>query len=266
MSASEVFARALPATAGHEYVKAKRATGVPIDDLRVMPEGDPLRIMGESMAGALVLPVRRADGSLSTLQFITAGATAQCLKAAGKTTKPNLPGHSVEGWHTVGTPKPGEPLYLCEGIGTAWAAWMATGAAAVVCFGWGNMAKVATALRQRDARLVLCPDVGKESAADEIAALHHCTVAKMPEGWPDNSDLNDLFQRDGFDVVAALLESASEPPKPEPRYKLLNRDDLAALPDLAWRAASRWPGWAIWAKHLWKIIFGIRPGRKHCRW
>jgi len=241
MSASEVFARALPATAGHEYVKAKRATGVPIDDLRVMPEGDPLRIMGESMAGALVLPVRRADGSLSTLQFITAGATAQRLKAAGKTTKPNLPGHSVEGWHTVGTPKPGEPLYLCEGIGTAWAAWVATGAAAVVCFGWGNVSKVATALRQRDARLVLCPDTGKEQDADRIAAEVGAAVARMPEGWPDNSDLNDLFQREGFDVVAALLEGASEPPKPEPLLKPVSVTDVWTNPSPA--PAFAWDGY-----------------------
>jgi len=198
---------------------------VPLDSLRVVPDGDSLRIMGESMAGSLVLPVRRADGSLSTLQFITAGVTAERLKAAGKTTKPNLPGHSVEGWLTVGEIKPGEPIYLCEGIGTAWAAWMATGAASVVCFGWGNVRKVATALRQSDdtARLVLVPDVGKESDADKIAAEVGAAVAKMPEGWPKNSDLNDLFIRDGFDVVAALLESATEPPKPEPKVHPLAR-------------------------------------------
>ncbi len=86
---------------------------------------------------------------------------------------------------------------------------------------------MAASLRQKmpDAKLIVCPDVGKESAAAEIAALHECAVAAMPAGWPDNSDLNDLFQSPdgGFDVVAALLESATEPPKPEPKVHPLAR-------------------------------------------
>lgn len=227
MSAAEVWGRCIPATHTHGYIQAKGATGVPLDSLRAVADGDPLRIMGESMAGSLVLPVRRADGSLSTLQFITAGVTAERLKTAGKTTKPNLPGHSVEGWHIVGAIKPGEPIYITEGVGTAWAVWMATGGVAVVCFGWGNVRKVATALRQgdADARLVLCPDVGKESDAETIAAEVGAAVSRMPDGWPANSDLNDLFQSPdgGFDVVQELLESASEPSKPEPKVHPLAR-------------------------------------------
>ncbi len=34
---------------------------------------------------------------------------------------------------------------------------------------------------------------------------------------------------------------ASEPPRPEPRYKLLNRDDLAAMPALSWRVRGVLP-------------------------
>jgi putative DNA primase/helicase len=60
---------------------------------------------------------------------------------------------------------------MCEEIGQAWARWQATGASAEVCFGWGNVARVAAGLRQRDAtaRLVLVPDTGKEAAAAKIA-------------------------------------------------------------------------------------------------
>ncbi len=36
----------------------------------------------------------------------------------------------------------------------------------------------------------------------------------MPEGEAQNFDANDLAQRDGFDVLADLLNSASEPSKP----------------------------------------------------
>jgi len=236
MDPAVIWSRCEAASPGHAYIESKGATAAPLDGLRVVSAGDPLRIMGESMAGALVVPVLRPGGELASLQFITAGDTAERLKANGKPTKLNLPGASVEGWYTVGDLLPGGVAYLCEGIGTAWAAWVATGRAAVVCFGAGNMGKVAQALRQQDsaARLVLCPDVGKEAQAQNIAAAVSGAVAAMPEGWPNNSDLHDLGQRDGFDVVAALLDSAQEPPKPEPRYKLLTCDQLRDLPPLAW--------------------------------
>jgi len=144
---------------------------------------------------------------------------------------------------TVGEVVPGTPVALCEGIGQAWACWQATGNAAVVCFGWGNVGKVAADLRQREpaARLILCPDTGKEESAAEIAQALQCAVAYMPQGEAQNFDANDLAQRDGFDVLAGLLEAATEPPKPAPRYKLLSAADLRDLPPLAWRVRGVLP-------------------------
>jgi len=192
--AQMLFSRFVPVTAEHPYVQVKKATAAPLCCLRVVPAGDPQRVMGESMAGALVVPVLRPDGTITSLQFITVGETAQSLKAKDKPTKLNLPGASIDGWFTVGDMVTGGMVFLCEGIGTAWAAWMATGNAAVVCFGAGNMERVAKALRQQDsaARLVLCPDAGQEAKAQSIAAAVGGSVAAMPEDWPDNSDLNDL--------------------------------------------------------------------------
>ena len=60
----------------------------------------------------------------------------------------------------------------------------------------------------------------------------------MPDGWPQNSDINDLAQRDGMDAVEALLSS---PKAPAQRYKLLSASDLAALPPLAWRVRGVLP-------------------------
>jgi RecA-family ATPase len=225
MGATEIWERCEPATNEQPYIVKKRAAGVVLDGLRVVPVDDPLRIMGESMAGALVVPVMRPDGALSSLQFVTQPETAARLKAKGTTDKPNLPKHPIQGWFTVGNLLPGGVAYIVEGIGTAWACWQATGAAAVVCFGAGNMGKVAKALRERDpdARLVLVPDVGKEKQAAEIAAAVSGTVAAMPDGWAQNTDVNDLAQRDGLDVLALLLEAATEPPKSEPKVHPLAR-------------------------------------------
>ena len=234
MSPAEVWARCETATTAHGYIVAKGAAGVPLDALRVVPAGDPLRIQGESMAGALVVPAYGPQG-LQSLQLIPP-------PGAGK--KLNLPGAPMAGASfTVGEVVPGAPVALCEGIGQAWACWQATGNAAVACFGWGNVGKVAADLRQRDAaaRLVVVPDVGKEESAAEIAQALQCEVAYMPQGEVQNFDANDLAQRDGHDVLAGLLEAATEPPKPEPRYKLLGADELRNLPPLAWRVRGVLP-------------------------
>ena len=218
MGATEVWSRLEPATNSHPYIAAKRAAGVPLDALRVVPADDPLTIQNERMAGALVVPVTRLDGSFSSLQFITPPDVAKRLKTKGKPSKLNLPGCPVQGWFTVGELVTGGVAYIVEGIGQAWACWQASAAtpnaAAVVCFGAGNMGKVAKALRERDpsARLVVVPDVGKEAQAQAIAKEVNGLVVTMPDGWEKNSDVNDLAQRDGMDVLEVLLLSASEPP------------------------------------------------------
>ena len=235
MSPAEVWGRCEAATAEHAYIVAKHAAGAPLDGLRVVPASDPLRIAGQSMAGALVVPAYAPDGELQSLQLIPP-------PGAGK--KLNLPGVPMVGASfTVGDMVAGAPLYLCEGIGTAWACWQATGHPAVVCFGWGNVSKVAAELRQLDAaaRLVLVPDVGKEADAAKIAQNVGAAVAYMPEGEERNFDANDLAQREGHDVLAALLEDAREPLKPEPRYKLLGANELRDLPPLAWRVRGVLP-------------------------
>jgi putative DNA primase/helicase len=239
-SPETIWSRCAPAADTHDYIRAKDGIAV---GLRVVPAGDPLRVAGESMAGALVVPVLRADGSLSSLQLIAPSETADRLKAAGKPAKLNLPGASLDGWFTVGESKPGAVMYICEGIGAAWSCWKATGDAAVVAFGWGRVRGVAQALRARDssARLVLVPDVGKEASALEIAQEVGAALVFMPEGWPENSDVNDLAQAEGVDALEHLLAHASEPAKPEPRYKLLSASDLLALPPLAWRIRGVMP-------------------------
>ena len=243
MSAADVWGRCEAATNAQPYIIKKQAAGVPLDNLRVVPDGDPLTLLGERMAGGLVVPIIRPDGSFSGLQVIAPPDAAQRLKANKKTDKPIPPGHTVQGWFTVGELVPGGVAYIVEGIGAAWACWQATGAAAVVCFGSGRIRAVAAELRQRDAsaRLVLVPDVGKEQDAAKIALEVGAAVVNMPDGWPQNSDVNDLMQRDGGDVLATLLESAIEPPKPEPRYKLLGADDLRNMPPLAWRVRGVLP-------------------------
>lgn len=209
-----IWQRCEPATPGHPYVVAKGAEGAPLDDLRVVPEGDGLRIAGESMAGALVVPVRRADGSLATLQLIAPHDTAARLKAKEKPGKLNLPGCPVDGWHVVGDlPAKGGHVYVVEGIGQAWACWRATGSAAVVAFGAGRMRAAALAMKARrtGATVVLVPDRGQESAAERIAAEVGGSVVFMPDDTPQNFDAADLATRDGANALAELLGNPRRP-------------------------------------------------------
>ena len=215
MSPADIWERCEPATNGHGYIEAKRAQGVPLDGLRVVPIGDPLHIAGQSMAGCLVVPAFAADSALQSLQLIPP-------PGAGK--KLNLPGAPMAGASFAVGPPDG-PAFLCEGVGAAWAVWQATGQRAIVCFGWGNVRRIAEAMHEQDAsaRLVVVPDSGKEKQAAEIAADVGCMVAAMPTGEANNFDANDLAQRDGLDVLEALLTNASNPPKPEPKVHPLAR-------------------------------------------
>lgn len=205
--AQTIWDRCHPAPPHHPYIVRKQGSA---DGLRVVPADTDLRIMGEHMAGSLVIPVKRSDGSISSLQFITVEVTEARLKAGGKPTKLNLPGASLEGWYTVGSPSNKGPVFICEGIGQAWACWRATGMAAVVSFGWGRVATVARGLRLSlpDAKLVLVPDKGKEAQAIEQATTLACQVAPMPQDWAENSDVNDLAMRDGIDALTKLLDQA----------------------------------------------------------
>ena len=218
ISAGEVWGRCEQATNAHPYIAAKQAAGVLLDTLRVLPADDRLSIGGVSMAGALMVPAYAPDGTLQS---------AQLIPTVGK--KMNLPGSPMAGASfTVGELVPGGVAYVCEGIGAAWSVWQATGCAAVVAFGWGNVARVAADLRARDAsaKLVICPDSGKELDAADIARELGCFVAAMPPGEANNFDANDLKQRDGGDVLAALLEGALEPAPPPLPLSVAFADEL----------------------------------------
>ncbi len=230
---AEVWARCEQATNEHPYIKAKKAFGVPLEGLRVLPANDPLCIAGESMRGSLVVPIRRADDSISSLQFIPLPEVAARLKARGKPGKLNLTGATMQGWHTVGELVPGGVVYVCEGLSTAWECWRVNKDAAVACCGWGRVRAVAAELRARDAtaKIVICPDRGKEPDADKIALEVGAFVAYMPQGEANNFDASDLAMRDdGYEALGDLLERAREPAKPEPLLKPVSVFDVLSNP------------------------------------
>jgi len=225
-----VWRDAEPATAEHPYVARK--LGLPFG-LRVYH--GPRVLAGQPLDGALLVPAYDAGGALQSWQAIPAGD--------GK--KLNAPGVSMTGARFIvgGQLRDGDPAYLCEGVATAWSSCQASGKPAICCFGAGNVERVAADLRARHpgVRLVVVADRGKEADAERIARRVGGAWVAMPEDWSANADVNDVHARDGLDAVAALLAQAREPERPEPRYRLLTAEDLAALPPVRWRVRGVLP-------------------------
>jgi putative DNA primase/helicase len=238
---NELWLRGVAVDRENFYVHSKSAGDAPLDGLRELPTGDHYKLMGQSMAGALMVPVLRTDNSISSIQFIPRPEIVKKLKLLGNATKLNLPGCRLDGWFTVGKLNKESVVYLCEGIGTAWACWKATGSPAVVCFGWGRVAGVAREIKHQVARIVICPDVGKEASAVAIASEVGAAVASMPKGWPINTDFSDLGQREGFDVVEEILSKAIVPEVSPSRFRLISCDDLRKIPAISWRVKGVFP-------------------------
>lgn len=217
---NKIWGRCLPALSSHEYIMRKR--GQP-EGLRYYPESaEPLEIQRTNVAGYLVVPCYQ-DGELQTLQFIPPNKGEKKL---------NLHGASFnDGFYTVGLIT--QCIYICEGIGQAWAVNKASDSAAVVCFGAGRMTRVTKILRDKypENRLVVVPDRGKEKLAAEIAGKIQGKWIEIPADKPDNFDVNDYAQEYGHDLLAELL---CHEKTPKMRYELLSANDLVNLPAMSW--------------------------------
>jgi hypothetical protein len=191
------------ASAGHPYITAKRgdATG-----LRVVPPGNKLAIGGQSVVGCLAVPVRSLDGELRTIQFIPPPGIGKKL---------NMPGAAfADGLLVLGGIAADGAVYVCEGIGQAWACTRADyHAAAAVTFGAGRCRTVAILLRDRypEARVVIVADRGKEKDAEAIAREVDGRWIELPAEKPTNYDANDFEAEHGVDALADLLRSARQP-------------------------------------------------------
>lgn len=208
-----IWQRAAPATLEHPYCIAKGVTDpAMVAGLRVLPSTDSLRLKGHSMAGALLVPITSHDGALCTVQCIAQVGT----KADGSPVfeKPNLKGYPLEnGYHVIGQIQAGQPVHVAEGIGAAWAIYQATGKAAAITFGVGRTEKVARAIQQHhpEARIVLAPDVGQETAVGKVAQELRCAVVPMPGDLGNNGDAWDFLRAHGPEALSALLATATQP-------------------------------------------------------
>jgi putative DNA primase/helicase len=130
--AQKLWGRAKPATNAHPYLVRKRVNAYGLRALRDM----------------LLVPARDIDGTLHTLQFISADGTKRFLTG----------GRIAGCYYAIG--RPNDSLLIAEGLATASTLYQATGQAVAACFSCGNMEAVARALRHKfpGLRLVMCAD------------------------------------------------------------------------------------------------------------
>lgn len=221
LTAFEIWEKCQPANQDHGYIKQKN--GIP-DGLRIYPPEIPLLIKETNIAGYLAVPCWQ-NGKLQTIQFIPS--------CNGK--KLNLPNNSFgQGYFAVGNlDKDTEVIFICEGLGQAWAANRTTKAVAVVCFGAMRMGAVTKALHVEypNTRLIVVPDRGKERETSTIAEAVNGQWIELPNEKPLNYDINDFAEEYGDAALTTLLNQTKSP---DLHFKMLSGIELVSSPPMTW--------------------------------
>ena len=180
-----IWTEAIGASPDHPYLKRKG----------VDPHG--ARLTGD---GRLIVPLYSADGTLASLQYISADEKRY---HPGGTTKSCS-------W-TLGEITPG-PIFVAEGYATAATIHEASGRPCVVAYSANNLPAIVGQLREthgQSQELVIVADndasgVGRNKA-DEASAKHGGRIV-MP---PTEGDAND-YQQSGGDLAGLLFPAADD--------------------------------------------------------
>lgn len=192
--AESLYAASHPAQ-DHPYLALKR---VAAHDIRV------------SKLDRLLIPMRDIDGKLWSLQKIDRNGDKQF----------SWRGRFLGCFHTLGSPRDGQPLIIVEGYATGATLHEILGLPVLVAFNAGNLEPVASAARLRwpAARIIVAgdhdgddrtdpigrplPNVGKVKAED--AARHAGGIAFLPDfdrEDADGTDWNDLARLAGLAAI-----------------------------------------------------------------
>ncbi len=196
----------------------------------------------------LVVPLRDADGTLHSLQFI---APDKCFD--GERDKTFLRGGRVEGCFFTLSERPDGPLVIVEGCATGASVHEATGLASVAAMDCGNLPAVAKALREKwPAREIIIAANNNAFTADKSGKPINPGITKATEAakaigarlavpqFADTAskptDFNDLHKLQGLETVKEQIETAT-PPK-ESDEEVFERQVQAVVIDKQVRESS----------------------------
>ncbi|MEM4990884.1 DUF927 domain-containing protein [Collimonas sp. H4R21] len=157
----------------------------------------------------LIVPVRDADGKISSLQFIDADGSKK-FKGGGR----------IEGGYYGFGGRPVDTVLICEGFATGASLHQATGHPVAIAFNAGNLYAVAKSIRAKlpAIRIVVCAD-NDRFAVTGNTGLNHATKAALvvsgllalPLFQNDDhqpTDFNDLHLTEGVNAVRDCIEAA----------------------------------------------------------
>jgi len=207
----------------------------------------------------LLVPLRDAQGTICSLQFIYADGTKR-FKSNGR----------VQGAYYSFGGKPVDTVLVCEGFATGASLFAALGHPVAVAFNAGNLEAVALALRGKlpSVQIIVCADNDRFTAAGNVGVERATAAARAAGGWlvvpefesDDGSptDFNDLAQRQGAEALVNALSKAVQfdPPAAKPAKPVKPSSDRPATPapsrvvkircgaDIKPQAITwLWPGW-----------------------
>lgn len=207
--AQEILSAAQPATDDHPYLQRKGVKAYP----GVMVGSWPQR----KIDNCLLLPLRRIDGSLSTVEAIF---PSEIKIRGGERDKDFLSGGAkTAAFLVIGDLAASDRILICEGYATGATLHKATGYAVAVAFDAGNLRSVAEAVKAAypyPKQIVICGDNDRKTEGNpgRKAALAASKKAKVRVCLPafaddeDGSDFNDLAVLHGLDRVFFEVESA----------------------------------------------------------
>lgn len=166
--------------------------------------------------GQLVVPLFNAEGSIMSVQSITADGRKQFLPG----------GRTKAGRCWLGDPANADTLALAEGFSTSASVFEATGWPTCITFNAGNLPIVAADVARQfpHKHIVVCGDddkhgqhnIGREKAVEAAkAAKGHAVFPAFDDADSKATDWNDLHVQAGLDAVREQIMAALEPQRPE---------------------------------------------------
>ncbi|WP_061942896.1 DUF927 domain-containing protein [Collimonas pratensis] len=177
----------------------------------------------------LIVPIRDADGQLTSLQFIDADGGKK-FKSGGR----------IDGGYYSFGGKPVDTVLICEGFATGASLHQTTGHPVAIAFNAGNLGAVAKSIRAKlpAIRIVVCADNDRFTGADNTG-LDHATKAAyavsgslaVPQFQSDDkqpTDFNDLHLTEGIDAVRNCIAAAQRIPIQDDQSsaKLINATEI----------------------------------------
>lgn len=198
-----------PATDDHPYLVAKRVKAYPGLKVGDWPKGRRI------IQNCLLIPLRRLDGSLTTLEAIFPTIDPEIGRNKDLLYRGKKPGAMF----IIGDLSTSRVILIAEGYATAASLHEATSYATVMAIDAGNLQPVMNALAALypDKPRLICADNDRHTddnpglaKARAAARASHSLPPAIPEFRQDEegSDFNDLMRLHGKDAVQSVIESA----------------------------------------------------------